>query len=43
MTVNVTLFLRETHGLVAIEQQLRGKGRIIRITYTRCHARVIWQ
>lgn len=41
--IKTTLFLRETHGLVAIEQQIRGIGRIIRITYTRCHARVIWQ
>lgn len=40
-TVQTRLFLRAEAGLVEIERALRGV-RLIRITYTRLHARVVF-
>jgi hypothetical protein len=43
MTVITLLFTRADHGLIAIESTLRRehpRGRLLRITYSKVHAKV---
>lgn len=42
MPIQIRLFLRAEAGLVDIERALKGV-RLIRITYTAAHARVVFQ
>lgn len=42
MTIQTKLYLRAENGLVQIECDLRHWARLIRITYTATHARVVF-